>query len=236
MAHLPKDYIVGGGGKWLDIDYSNIDFNYPNLKLTSSPDGWLVLAKEKITSSLSPEGAKLEIGRGFESKAAARRESRLLEDFAEYNVYPTKAGPGEQMCSHTFLGPEGAVEGEDVTFSCYVPENERSSDSCNNLATMTFLNLDERDHPDETDRRYACDDRYHHPQICRNLVRLDGRTECRYCGVIFAGKECPKARQEDGTECPFCLAAPDDRENCPWVSLHNRVLRDRSNQRTDLSV
>ncbi len=33
MAKIPRNYIVRGGGDWLDIDYSNIDFDHAGVTL-----------------------------------------------------------------------------------------------------------------------------------------------------------------------------------------------------------
>jgi hypothetical protein len=81
---LPRNYIVKGGGDWLDIDYSNIDFDHAGVSPTRTDDGYLVHADEKTPSGiLDPDQVTLEIGRGFETKEAAEAELRRLREFVE---------------------------------------------------------------------------------------------------------------------------------------------------------
>ena len=87
MAKIPRNYIVKGGGDWLDIDYSNIDFDHAGVSPTMSADGYLVHADEKTHSGiLDPGDVTLEIGRGFETKEAAEAELQRLRECAESDL------------------------------------------------------------------------------------------------------------------------------------------------------
>ena len=87
MAKIPRNYIVRGGGDWLDIDYSNIDFDHAGVSRTPGDDGYLVHADEKTPSGiLDPGDVTLEIGRGFETKEAAEAELQRLRECAESDL------------------------------------------------------------------------------------------------------------------------------------------------------
>jgi hypothetical protein len=190
--YLPTRCTVQGGGSWLNLDYNNIDLDPPSF--AQSGDGtWSVLGINKTLSLISPllpETGKvtMPIGTGFTTEQAAKREFERLRTFVRFNRYTRKAEPGERMCSHTTFG--GRV-------CAYVRDDERTENSCTNVATMTFLSMYSADDPDETHRRYACDDNYHQPQFYCDDVRLDGRTECDRCRFVFEGAACPEQKEHD---------------------------------------
>ena len=90
MAKIPRNYIVRGGGDWLDIDYSNIDFDHAGVSPEPCPGffgGYLVHADEKTPSGiLDPGDVTLEIGRGFETKEAAEAELQRLRECLESDL------------------------------------------------------------------------------------------------------------------------------------------------------
>jgi len=82
MAKIPRSYIVRGGGDWLDIDYSNIDFDHAGVSPARTDDGYLVHADEK-TPLLAEAGDSVEIGRGFQIKEVAEAELQRLRECVE---------------------------------------------------------------------------------------------------------------------------------------------------------
>ena len=196
--YLPTRCTTQGGGSWLNLDYNNIDLDAPSF--AQSSDGtWSVLAVDKTLSPLNPISAETgkvttQIGTGFATDEAARRELERLRTFIRYNRYPRKAEPGERMCGHTTFGDR---------LHAYVRDDGRTENSCTNAATMTFLSLystDEDEDPDETHRHYACDDDHHQPVFYCDDVRLDGRTECARCHLVFEGTVCPWQKEHDAYE------------------------------------
>lgn len=90
MAKIPRNYIVRGGGAWLDIDYSNIDFDHAGVSPAPCPGffgGYLVHADEKTPSGILDTGdVTLEIGRGFETKEVAEAELQRLRECVESDL------------------------------------------------------------------------------------------------------------------------------------------------------
>ena len=87
MAKLPRNYIVKGGGNWLDIDYSNIDFDHAGV--SPNPDGPIpghfVNANEK-TPFYADAGNSLVIGMGFKTEEIAEAELRRLRETVESDL------------------------------------------------------------------------------------------------------------------------------------------------------
>jgi hypothetical protein len=87
VAKIPRNYIVRGGGDWLDIDYSHIDFNHAGVTPARTDDGYLVHADERTPSGLlDPGDVTLEIGRGFETKEVAEAELQRLRESVESDL------------------------------------------------------------------------------------------------------------------------------------------------------